>query len=76
MPAIESISSEVFGETWGVKLDQSFITELQTRGPYNFRSVEDLLRGIRNKFAHYQRIPAPLEVVYFFIVKCDLELII
>jgi serine/threonine-protein kinase/endoribonuclease IRE1 len=60
--AMESIAPLAFGGKWNEKLDPALIADLGKYRKYNFESVRDLLRVIRNKSGHYRELPRELQV--------------
>ncbi|KAJ1694757.1 hypothetical protein LUZ63_011455 [Rhynchospora breviuscula] len=59
--AIESVAPIAFGGKWNEKLDPALIADLGRYRKYNFESVRDLLRVIRNKSGHYRELPSELQ---------------
>ncbi|KAF3335572.1 Serine/threonine-protein kinase/endoribonuclease IRE1a [Carex littledalei] len=59
--AMESVASVAFGGKWNEKLDPALIADLGRYRKYNFESVRDLLRVIRNKSGHYRELPSELQ---------------
>ncbi|KAJ3678662.1 hypothetical protein LUZ60_002465 [Juncus effusus] len=60
--SIESISVVAFGgNKWNEKLDQALISDLGKYRKYNFDSVRDLLRVVRNKSGHYRELSTELQ---------------
>lgn len=51
---IKIIEVDVVGDDWFQKLDAAVVGNLQQRRGYNKGSMEDLIRAIRNKRAHYE----------------------
>ncbi|OBZ76674.1 Serine/threonine-protein kinase ppk4 [Grifola frondosa] len=55
--ALETGASKVVGADWHSRLDKLFIENLGKFRKYDGRSVQDLLRALRNKKHHYQDLP-------------------
>ncbi|KAI8989133.1 hypothetical protein BD414DRAFT_486154 [Trametes punicea] len=55
--ALETGAYEVVGPDWHSRLDKLFIENLGKFRKYDGRSVQDLLRALRNKKHHYQDLP-------------------
>lgn len=54
---LESKAFDVVGNDWLARLDKNFIENLGKFRKYDGRSVQDLLRALRNKKHHYQDLP-------------------
>jgi hypothetical protein len=54
---LESQAAAVVGENWHLQLNQSLLDHLNKYRKYNFSSVRDCLRVIRNKKNHYRDLP-------------------
>ncbi|KAF9439804.1 ribonuclease L [Macrolepiota fuliginosa MF-IS2] len=54
---LEEGAQEIVGHDWHARLDKMFIDNLGKFRKYDGRSVQDLLRALRNKKHHYQDIP-------------------
>ncbi len=52
----EAQAAEVVGPDWGLRLDQFLIENLGKYRKYNYATLRDLLRVIRNKSHHYRGI--------------------
>ncbi|XP_066397744.1 serine/threonine-protein kinase/endoribonuclease IRE1-like [Miscanthus floridulus] len=59
--ALESIAPVAFGGKWGEKLDAALVTDMGRYRKYNFESIRDLLRYIRNKSGHYRELSDDLK---------------
>ncbi|CAM6021866.1 unnamed protein product [Sphagnum balticum] len=57
LAAVEAIGPIALGGTWDVHLDPDLLENLRRYRRYNFNSVRDLLRVIRNKSNHYRELP-------------------
>ncbi|EIW53380.1 bifunctional endoribonuclease/protein kinase IRE1 [Trametes versicolor FP-101664 SS1] len=55
--ALEKGAFNVVGADWHARLDKLFIENLGKFRKYDGRSVQDLLRALRNKKHHYQDLP-------------------
>nr|VWO95301.1 Pectinesterase (EC [Ganoderma boninense] len=55
--ALEKGAFEVVGADWHSRLDKLFIDNLGKFRKYDGKSVQDLLRALRNKKHHYQDLP-------------------
>lgn len=62
LPALEGIGPDVFGASWETKLDSKLLDDGRRYRKYNFSSVRDLLRIIRNKSHHFLELPHDLQV--------------
>jgi serine/threonine-protein kinase/endoribonuclease IRE1 len=60
--ALEGVGSVAFGGKWGDRLDAALITDMGRYRKYNFESIRDLLRYIRNKSGHYRELTHDLKV--------------
>ncbi|KIJ63631.1 hypothetical protein HYDPIDRAFT_113122 [Hydnomerulius pinastri MD-312] len=54
---LETRAFEIVGHDWHARLDKVFIENLGKFRKYDGRSVQDLLRALRNKKHHYQDLP-------------------
>ncbi|KAG1752201.1 hypothetical protein EDB19DRAFT_1672479, partial [Suillus lakei] len=54
---LETGAFDVLGQDWHVRLDKVFIENLGKYRKYDGKSVQDLLRALRNKKHHYQDLP-------------------
>ena len=54
---LETGGSGVVGHDWHARLDRIFIENLGKFRKYDGRTVQDLLRALRNKKHHYQDMP-------------------
>ncbi|KAG5457670.1 MAG: ribonuclease 2-5A-domain-containing protein, partial [Olpidium bornovanus] len=66
LAALESRAHRVFGpgENWQRRLDRPFVESLGKYRKYDFRSIRDLLRALRNKRHHYQDAPDALKRLF------------
>ncbi|KAF8523781.1 hypothetical protein BU17DRAFT_74941 [Hysterangium stoloniferum] len=55
--ALETGAFDVVGNDWHTRLDRVFVENLGKFRKYDGRSVQDLLRALRNKKHHYQDLP-------------------
>ncbi|KIM41614.1 hypothetical protein M413DRAFT_445589 [Hebeloma cylindrosporum] len=55
--ALENDAQNVVGNDWRVRLDKVFIENLGKYRKYDGKSVQDLMRALRNKKHHYQDLP-------------------
>ncbi|KAG8688345.1 bifunctional endoribonuclease/protein kinase ire1, partial [Ceratobasidium sp. 394] len=55
--ALETRAVEIVGMDWQCRLDVVFVDNLGKFRKYDVRSVQDLLRALRNKKTHYQDLP-------------------
>lgn len=60
--ALEAIGPNVFGASWESKLDSKLLEDGRRYRKYNFSSVRDLLRIIRNKSHHFMELPPDMQV--------------
>jgi serine/threonine-protein kinase/endoribonuclease IRE1 len=63
LPALEAIGPDVFGASWETKLDSKLLDDGRRYRKYNFSSVRDLLRIIRNKSHHFMELPPDMQVL-------------
>ncbi|CAN6198953.1 unnamed protein product [Urochloa humidicola] len=61
--ALESTGPVAFGGKWGDKLDAALVTDMGRYRKYNFESIRDLLRYIRNKSGHYRELSEDLKAI-------------
>lgn len=61
--ALESTGPVAFGGKWGDKLDAALIADMGRFRRYNFESIRDLLRYIRNKSGHYRELSEDLKAI-------------
>ncbi|KAE8258419.1 hypothetical protein A4X13_0g1705 [Tilletia indica] len=59
--ALESQAGVVLGGEWYKKVDRAFVDDLGKFRKYDSRSVQDLLRALRNKKHHYQDLSPHLK---------------
>jgi len=55
--ALEKNAQNVVGNDWHARLDRVFIDNLGKFRKYDGKSIQDLLRALRNKKHHYQDLP-------------------
>ncbi|KAI0058346.1 kinase-like protein [Artomyces pyxidatus] len=55
--ALETGAVNVVGQDWAARLDKIFVENLGKFRKYDGKSVQDLLRALRNKKHHYQDLP-------------------
>ncbi|KAJ0456461.1 putative protein kinase IRE1 family [Helianthus annuus] len=61
LTALESGGRIVFGGKWNVKMEPTFISNIQRHRWYKYTSVRDLLRVIRNTLNHYREFPMEIQ---------------
>lgn len=61
LAAVEAAGPSALGGPWDEKLDGALLGNLGQYRRYNFRSVRDLLRVIRNKCNHYRELPLDIQ---------------
>ncbi|KAI6132924.1 hypothetical protein EV401DRAFT_1914944 [Pisolithus croceorrhizus] len=54
---LEANASDIVGQDWHSRLDKVFIENLGKFRKYDGKSLQDLLRALRNKKHHYQDLP-------------------
>ncbi|XP_022769421.1 serine/threonine-protein kinase/endoribonuclease IRE1b-like [Durio zibethinus] len=59
--ALESIAAVALDGKWDEKMETAFINNIGQYRRYNFESVRDLLRVIRNKSHHYRELPQDIQ---------------
>lgn len=59
--ALEREAALIVGTDWHRKIDKQFMEDIGKRRKYDGKSVEDLLRAIRNKKHHIHDLPANLK---------------
>lgn len=61
--ALEALSTEVVGSqgSWASALDSGLLTNLGKYRRYDYGSVRDLLRVVRNKHSHFRDMPSELQ---------------
>ncbi|KZO94710.1 hypothetical protein CALVIDRAFT_538819 [Calocera viscosa TUFC12733] len=62
--ALETDAAKVLGPDWHRKLDKAVIENLGKFRKYDGKSVQDLLRALRNKKHHYQDLPDHVKRLY------------
>lgn len=62
LKALESVAPIALGGKWDVKMETSLLIDIGRYRQYEFDSVRDLLRVIRNKFNHYRECPQEIQV--------------
>lgn len=60
---LESIAATALGGKWDEKMEPAFIVNIGRYRRYNFNSVRDLLRVMRNKLNHYGELPQQIQVL-------------
>lgn len=63
MQALESRASVGIGANWGCLVDPELVANLGRYRRYDYTSLRDLLRVIRNKRSHFREMPAPLQAM-------------
>jgi len=61
--AMEAHAPAVFAGPWDAGLDACFIATLLERRKYNYQSLRDLLRAIRNKKNHFREMPGEVQAL-------------
>ncbi|XP_037040714.1 serine/threonine-protein kinase/endoribonuclease IRE2-like [Bradysia coprophila] len=61
---MKTIESDIVGGDWLKKLDAEIVRNLQQRRGYNGTSMEDLIRAIRNKRAHYEETSNEIKEIF------------
>ncbi|XP_027360519.1 serine/threonine-protein kinase/endoribonuclease IRE1a-like isoform X2 [Abrus precatorius] len=61
LKVLESIAPVALGAKWNEKLETAFINNIGRYRKYNFESVRDLLRVMRNKLNHYRELPQEIQ---------------
>jgi len=65
---LESIAIDALGGKWDERMEPAFIANLGQYRRYNFNSVRDLLRVMRNKLNHYRELPREIQVLSWFTI--------
>jgi len=65
---LESIATDALGGKWDERMEPAFIANIGHYRRYNFNSVRDLLRVMRNKLNHYRELPREIQVLSWFII--------
>ena len=60
---LESIATTALGGKWDENMEPAFIANIGRYRRYNFNSVRDLLRVMRNKLNHYGELPQGIQVL-------------
>ena len=63
--SLEAMSPLVLGgsgKTWVERFDEKFVENLGKYRKYDYQSLRDLLRVIRNKHSHYRELPGSLQL--------------
>eukprot|EP01083_Nonionella_stella_P052889 140167_1 len=60
---MESRSSRIIGNHWGALIDPELISNVGQYRKYNFGSIRDCLRVIRNKRNHYRELPPEVQAM-------------
>lgn len=68
LKALESIAPMALGAKWDEKMEPSFLTNIGRYRRYNFNSVRDLLRVMRNKLNHYRELPKEIQVCILLVL--------
>ncbi|KAG4941078.1 hypothetical protein JHK87_044949 [Glycine soja] len=58
---LESIATVALGGKWDERMEPAFIANIGYYRRYNFNSVRDLLRVMRNKLNHYREMPREIQ---------------
>ncbi|KAK7379677.1 hypothetical protein VNO78_34366 [Psophocarpus tetragonolobus] len=58
---LESIATVALGGDWDQNMEPAFIANIGLYRRYNFNSVRDLLRVMRNKLNHYRELPQEIQ---------------
>ncbi|XP_017437199.1 serine/threonine-protein kinase/endoribonuclease IRE1a isoform X2 [Vigna angularis] len=58
---LESIATDALGGKWDERMEPAFIANIGHYRRYNFNSVRDLLRVMRNKLNHYRELPQEIQ---------------
>ncbi|KAH7332396.1 hypothetical protein KP509_20G085200 [Ceratopteris richardii] len=61
---LEVVSQLALGCSWAEKLDDVFIQNLGKYRKYNYNSIRDLLRVIRNKSNHFRELPQEVQSMF------------
>lgn len=61
---LEEVSQLALGGSWADKLDAVFLQNLGKYRKYNYNSVRDLLRVIRNKSSHFRELPQEVQQLF------------
>ncbi|RCV12980.1 hypothetical protein SETIT_2G310300v2 [Setaria italica] len=61
--ALEGVGPVAFGGKWGDKFDAALVTDMGRYRKYNFESIRDLLRYIRNKSGHYRELSDDVKAI-------------
>lgn len=61
---MKAVESDVVYGDWLKKLDAQIVQNLQQRRGYNGTSLEDLIRAIRNKRAHYEETSKEIKEIF------------
>jgi serine/threonine-protein kinase/endoribonuclease IRE1 len=64
LKVLEGIRHVAFGGKWNKKMEPAFITNFGHYRWYQFHSVRDLLRLMRNKLNHYRELPKQIQVSF------------
>ena len=63
LSALEAHSAVGIGANWGCHVHPELVANLGRYRRYEYTSVRDLLRVIRNKRSHFREMPAPLQAM-------------
>ncbi|KAG5007721.1 hypothetical protein AAZX31_09G179700 [Glycine max] len=58
---LESVATVALGGKWDERMEPTFIANIGHYRRYNFNSVRDLLRVMRNKLNHYRELPREIQ---------------
>ncbi|KAJ1695985.1 hypothetical protein LUZ63_012683 [Rhynchospora breviuscula] len=61
---LECLGTVVFGKTWNQSMHSALVANLQLHRKYEFGSMKDLLRAIRNQHAHFLELPDEVQRVF------------
>ncbi|KAF7130810.1 hypothetical protein RHSIM_Rhsim10G0193500 [Rhododendron simsii] len=63
LKALESVSSLAFGTKWNRKMGRAFLKHIGKYRQYNYDSVHDLVRVVRNQLNHYSELPLEIQKI-------------
>ncbi|GAX84340.1 hypothetical protein CEUSTIGMA_g11762.t1, partial [Chlamydomonas eustigma] len=63
LSALELYSSSACGNNWGSHVHPELVANLGRYRRYDYTSLRDLLRVMRNKRSHFREMPAPLQTM-------------
>jgi serine/threonine-protein kinase/endoribonuclease IRE1 len=61
LSALEGYASVSFGSNWGAVVAPELVANLGKFRRYDFKSLRDLLRVVRNKRNHFREMPQELQ---------------